>query len=86
MSETRKVTRTVTEYKTLNSTYQVDEQAKEWRRVTGTNPALQSQGEDGEWKPYETALQTGPFLYVYHPGGMFRTSTLQSVQLVALTE
>ena len=86
MSETRKVTRTVTEYQTLNSTYQLDEQAKEWRRVTGTNPALQSQGEDGEWKPYAAAEHFGDFLYVTHPNGQFRTSTLQSVQLVALTE
>jgi hypothetical protein len=86
VSETRKVTRTVTEYQTLNSTYQLDELAKEWRRVTGTNPALQSQGEDGEWKPYHSADHVADVLYLYHPNGMFRTSTLQSVQLVALTE
>lgn len=86
MSETKKVARTVTEYKTLNSTYQVDEEAKQWRRVTGVNRALESQGTDGEWQPYDAKLFTGHVLYVYHPNGQFRTSLVQSSETVALTE
>ena len=91
MSETRKVTRTVTEYKTLNSTYQVDEQAKQFRRVEGVNPALV--GPDGEWVDYVHAVEVpvGPdgqvILWIDRLGGRYlRTSLVQSTELVALTE
>jgi hypothetical protein len=86
MTGTKKVTRTVTEYKTLNSTYQVDESAKEWRRTSGANPALRSQGEDGEWKPLDSVIHQGGCLYVYHPGGVFRTSLVRSTEVVPLTD
>jgi hypothetical protein len=88
MSETKKVTRTVTVYKTRNSTYQVDETAKQIRRVEGKNPALEAQGKDGEWQDYLSVLPYfGNTLYVqFASGRQIRTSTVQSTELVALTE
>jgi hypothetical protein len=90
---TKKVARTVTEYKTLNSTYQVDTEAKRFRRVTGVNRELV--GPDGEWVDYDNIAEipTGdndddPFvLWFDRPNGRFlRTSLVQSSETVALTE
>lgn len=86
MSETKKVTRTVTEYKTRNSTYQVDEQAKQIRRVEGKNPALV--GPDGDWVGFlSTAQWPNGSLYIQLDNGrQLLTSLVQSTELVALTE
>ena len=40
-------------FKTMNSTYEVDEANKKIRRLEGKNPPRNSQGTDGEWKSYE---------------------------------
>jgi hypothetical protein len=90
---TKKVARVVTEYKTLNSTYQVDTEAKRFRRVTGVNRELV--GPDGEWVDYDNVAEipTGdndddPFvLWFDRPNGRsLRTSLVQSSETVALTE
>lgn len=90
-TRTKKVARTVTEYKTLNSTYQVDEEAKRFRRVTGVNRELV--GPDGEWVDYtrveevRAGLGDERVLWFERPHGQFlRTSLVQSSEPVALTE
>jgi hypothetical protein len=41
-------------FETLSgSTYEVDEDAKQIRRLTGTRPAQPRQGRDGEWRAFE---------------------------------
>lgn len=47
----------VTVYKTLNSTYEVDAEAKQIRRTAGVNPPTQHQGSDGVWSSYESLTQ-----------------------------
>ena len=86
MSETKKVTRTVTEYKTRNSTYQVDETAKQFRRVEGKNPALV--GPDGRWNGFLSVEEwpNGSLYIQLDNGRQLLTSTIQSTELVALTD
>ncbi len=43
-------------FKTLNSTYEVDEVFHQIRRIEGVNAPTPRQGKDGEWREYHTLL------------------------------
>jgi len=44
-------------FKTLSgSVYEVDHAKSRIRRITGTHAPTNSQGADGEWRPYHSAL------------------------------
>ena len=40
-------------FKTINSTYELDQKKKRMRRIKGITAPTPNQGTDGEWKPYE---------------------------------
>jgi hypothetical protein len=39
-------------FKTKNSTYEIDQDGKRFRRLTGVNPPLGIMQPDGVWQPY----------------------------------
>jgi hypothetical protein len=51
------------------STYEVDQEAKRIRRLSGTRPAQPRQGNDGEWKDYEalSPIEVGSCLVIAWP-------------------
>lgn len=71
-------------FNTRNSVYEVDRSKKLWRRVKGLNDPLESQGTDGEWKPYEFIVgpNVGSSCIIAYMGGVrgFETSTVLSVE------
>ena len=50
-----------TTYHTRNSLYEVDEDAKRARRVTGTGEPTPQFHQDGEWQDFERFIPDGGF-------------------------
>lgn len=66
-------------YKTeTGSIYEVDTEKKLVRRIEGTKPPTERQGEDGVWKSYER-------LYIYENGLLFTWKTKDGVAKSTLT-
>lgn len=62
-------------FKTLNSTYELDDHAPRVRRLNGANP--QVIGPDGEWREFVEALAWGGVVRFYFADGtMITTSTV----------
>lgn len=60
----------MTTYRTRNSVYEVDEEAKRVRRLEGGGPGGARFGEDGVWRDYDTIIHTEMgSLLIYWPGG-----------------
>ena len=72
-------------YRTASgSTYEVDEERRLIRRVSGTHPPTENQGEDGHWQFYHavTVTPTGCLLIAWH--GTKGTLTSRIVETVEL--
>lgn len=62
-------------FKTLNSTYEMDDNAPRVRRVEGTSPELI--GPDGEWREFVEAIAFGGSVVFYLTDGtVLHTSTV----------
>lgn len=58
------------QFKTENSTYEIDYMRYRVRRVSGTNPPTERFAPDGSWKPYDEIKMTihGALFFVWPDG------------------
>lgn len=65
---------------TLNSTYEIDHEHRRVRRLNGKNPVVPTLKGDGEWKYYDTHMETwyGNRFFTFEDGRTMLTSAVVS--------
>lgn len=75
----------MTIYETIYSTYEVDEDNKQIRRLTSSHEPTPRQGEDGQWKPYADIFpeDTGMLIVWEYVDGIAKSTLTSPLVLIS---